>query len=130
MDRRNWEWMASHMPGVVAQLREYREAGEGAHLDECWRKGVVGGAPGWFFAVEGPISLGTPFEAAPTARDAMVSRARAQGGACLVLAPLPAGRVLPGRQNAQQRSARAIVAGNLSEQMEAAERAGRSAHGA
>ena len=50
--------MGQHMPRVVALLREKRWAGEGELLNECWRRGVVGREPGWFFAVEGAVSLG------------------------------------------------------------------------
>lgn len=61
MDKaKDWNWMRSHMPRVVAMLKEKREAGQGAHINECWRRGVVGQEPGWFFAAEGAVSIGVP----------------------------------------------------------------------
>lgn len=60
--RLNWGWMQQHMPKVVALLKEKREAGQGAHINECWRRGVLAGEPGWFFAAEGAVSVGVPAE--------------------------------------------------------------------
>lgn len=101
LDKRNWSWIKEFMPNVVALLAEYR-AGEGAHLDECWQRGVLRGEPGWFFAQEGAVCLGTPFDLA--AAEAAV---RAQGFA-LLLAPLPDGSQCR-RLNAREREAQAIV---------------------
>jgi hypothetical protein len=85
--------MAQHMPQCTAELREIREAGEGAHLDECWRRGVLGGEPGWFFAREGPISLGTPFDAPPpgSVRGEIERASYAPQGQILMLAAFPHG---------------------------------------
>lgn len=52
--------MAHHMPRVVAMLKRRREAGEGALINECWRRGVLEQQPGWFFAAEGGVSVGVP----------------------------------------------------------------------
>jgi hypothetical protein len=64
MDRskkENWSWLPAHMPGVV-QLLDVKRAQLGrAHVNECWRRGVVLCLPGYFFAVEGPLAVGTPF---------------------------------------------------------------------
>lgn len=57
--RKSWAFMTEHMPRVVAMLKQHRERGEGAHLDECWKHGVVDGEPGWFFAAEGGVHVGT-----------------------------------------------------------------------
>jgi hypothetical protein len=64
MDRSklDWSWMTQHMPKVVAMLQEKRAAGLGKHLNLCWRMGVVQRQPGWFFAAEGAVTLGTPAE--------------------------------------------------------------------
>lgn len=64
MDRReekqDWSWLPSKMPAVVAMVKEKREAYGNRHVDECWRRGVVDGEPGWFFAREGALAIGTP----------------------------------------------------------------------
>lgn len=109
MDKKDWSWMKQHMPGVVALLREYREAGEGAHVDECWLKGVIAGQPGWLFAREGPICLGTPFDerSHPILCDLAVKDWR-RAGVVLMLAPLPGG-IECRRLNADQINARSIA---------------------
>ncbi len=56
----SWAWMAEQMPGVVAKIKERRSAGQGAHLDLCWRRGVVALEPGWFYAYENGVSVGVP----------------------------------------------------------------------
>jgi hypothetical protein len=57
-------------------LKARREKGEGAYLDTCWRNGVVRGEPGWFFASEGGVHVGTLW---PEAAQALVDqRAMAQ----------------------------------------------------
>jgi len=110
--KRDWVWMEAHMPEVVRQLREYREGGEGAHVNECWRRGVVCGEPGWFFAREGPITLGTPFDRLPGSLLGEVERhAFRSGGAVLMLAPLPQGRQLQPRPTALEKRARELVDG-------------------
>lgn len=48
------------MPKVVQMLKDRRERGEGAFIDECWVKGVQQQQPGWFFAAEGPVAIGVP----------------------------------------------------------------------
>lgn len=48
------------MPKVVQMLKERREKGEGAFIDECWVRGVQRLEPGWFYAAEGPVSIGVP----------------------------------------------------------------------
>lgn len=61
MDRKlDWGWMQQHMPKVVQMLKERRAAGQGAHVNECWRRGVLRGEPGWFYAAEGPLTVGVP----------------------------------------------------------------------
>lgn len=46
------------MPGVAKLVRERRLQLGDAHVDECFRRGVIQGEPGWFFAREGTISIG------------------------------------------------------------------------
>lgn len=50
------------MPGVAKLIAERRRALGNAHVNECWSRGVVGGEPGWFFAREGALAVGTPWD--------------------------------------------------------------------
>lgn len=56
----SWAFMVDHMPHVVARIKEARAKGEGAHIDLCWRRGVVELQPGWFWAYEAGVSVGVP----------------------------------------------------------------------
>lgn len=56
-----WDWVPVHMPGVHRQVLEYRRTLGDAHVNECWRKGVIEREPGWFFAREGAVAIGTPW---------------------------------------------------------------------
>ncbi len=58
---KSWSWLPLHMPGVARLVREKRRTLGDAHVDECWRRGVLGREPGWFFAREGALALGTPW---------------------------------------------------------------------
>ena len=109
VDKKDWSWIKQHLPGVVVLLAEYREFGEGAHIDECWKRGVMGGQPGWFFAREGPVCLGTPFDdkASPILCDIAVRDWR-RAGLVLMLAPLPGGGECR-RLNDNEKRAREIV---------------------
>jgi hypothetical protein len=96
MDRpkRDWSWLAQHMPRVVAMLRERRANGQGMHIDECWRRGVIDQEPGWFYASEAGVSLGVPDQhllADPVLVDL---RAQFSGAAVLLLKNQP--RVVDG----------------------------------
>lgn len=51
------------MPQVAQQMAERRQALGTAWVNTCWRRGVVNGEPGWFFAAEGPLTLGAPLPA-------------------------------------------------------------------
>ena len=53
--------MPAEMPGVAALVREKRKLFGDAHVNECWRRGVVLLEPGWFFAREGALAVGTPW---------------------------------------------------------------------
>ncbi len=55
---KRWDWLPQHMPGVAALMREKRRTLGDAHVNECWRRGVVLGEPGWFFAREGVLCVG------------------------------------------------------------------------
>lgn len=61
-DRGAWAFMVERMPRTVARMKEARSKGQGAHLDVCWRKGVIELQPGWFWAYEAGVSVGVPDE--------------------------------------------------------------------
>lgn len=75
--------MPAEMPGVARLMREQRRLHGEAHLAECWRRGMAG-EPGFFFAREGAVAIGTP-----SADDAELANFAAQaipsGGALLVI---------------------------------------------
>jgi len=57
--RQRFDWLPSHMPGVVKLLAERRKVDGSEWVNECWRRGVVLREPGWFFAGEGALMVGT-----------------------------------------------------------------------
>ena len=59
-DKRAWAFMVERMPRTVARIKEARAKGQGAHVDTCWRRGVVELQPGWFWAYEAGVSVGVP----------------------------------------------------------------------
>jgi hypothetical protein len=95
--KRGWQWMAEHMPRVVALLKEERAAGRGAHVDECWRRGVVGGEPGMFWAREGAVSVGLPPDRAPVPPEVLALLAAWPDAVVLMLA----GQMVGGPHGAQ-----------------------------
>ncbi len=58
----SWDWLPDAMPGVARLFAERRAKDGKAHTDECWRRGVKRLEPGWFFAREGAVALGTPWD--------------------------------------------------------------------
>jgi hypothetical protein len=58
-----WAWVPALMPGVTRLMAEKRRDLGPVHVRECWRRGVELGEPGWFFAREGPLAIGTPWPA-------------------------------------------------------------------
>jgi hypothetical protein len=48
------------MPGVAALVREKRALYGDAHVTHCIQQGMAG-KPGWFFAREGTLAVGTPW---------------------------------------------------------------------
>ena len=58
----NWSWLPAVMPGVAKLMRARRAEHGDAHVNTCWHRGVVMGEPGWFYAWEGSLSVGTPFD--------------------------------------------------------------------
>lgn len=49
------------MPGVARLVAEKRRAYGAAHVKRCWARAMAGEA-GWFFAREGAIAIGTPWD--------------------------------------------------------------------
>jgi hypothetical protein len=62
------------MPGVSRLVREKRRVLGDAHVDECWRRGVLNLEPGWFFACEGPLTVGVPLAGDAAAADFLAAR--------------------------------------------------------
>lgn len=58
----DWSWLPARMPGVARQIAEKRRVHGDAHVNTCWRLGVVERKPGFFFAREGALAVGTPWE--------------------------------------------------------------------
>lgn len=58
--KNNWSWLPAAMPTVSKMMKEKRALYGDSHVDECWRRGVLLGEPGWFFAREGAIAVGSP----------------------------------------------------------------------
>jgi len=65
--KRDWSWLKAQMPGVAKQIAEKRALWGNAHVNECWRRSVEHHEPGWFFAREGALAVGTPFDQAEAA---------------------------------------------------------------
>lgn len=62
--KKRWDWLPTAMPGVARLMAEKRRLLGDAHVAECWRRSLAG-EPGWFFAREGMLAVGTPFEGDP-----------------------------------------------------------------
>lgn len=58
-------WLPKAMPGVARLVAEKRSVLGDAHVSECWRRGVLEREPGWFFAREGALAVGTPWDGDP-----------------------------------------------------------------
>ena len=57
-----WAWLPTAMPGVARLMADKRKLLGDAHVSECWKHGVVLKEPGWFFAREGALAVGTPWD--------------------------------------------------------------------
>lgn len=60
--KQSWGWLPEQMPGVQARIVELRKQFGADHVSLCWRRGVVEREPGWFFAREGALAVGTPWD--------------------------------------------------------------------
>jgi hypothetical protein len=59
--RVDWKWLPVAMPGVARLMANKRRELGDAHVNLCWKRGVLDLEPGWFFAREGALSVGAPF---------------------------------------------------------------------
>lgn len=71
--KRRYDWLPVEMPVVARLVREKRAQHGDAHVNECWRRGVLQLEPGWFFAREGPLCVGTPWDTPAMANFAALS---------------------------------------------------------
>jgi hypothetical protein len=58
-----WAWVPALMPGVARLMADKKREMGAAHVNRCWERGVVRREPGWFFAREGAVAIGTPWPA-------------------------------------------------------------------
>lgn len=58
----SWKWLPEQMPGVARLIAEQRQVMGEAHVAECWKRGVLQREPGWFFAREGALAVGAPWD--------------------------------------------------------------------
>ena len=56
-----YAWMRTAMPGVARLMADKRAELGDAHVTQCLMRGLAG-ERGWFFAREGPIAVGTPWD--------------------------------------------------------------------
>ena len=59
-----FDWVPEAMPGVARLVAEKRRAFGAEHVRQCWARAMAG-EPGWFFAREGSIAIGTPWDGDP-----------------------------------------------------------------
>lgn len=87
-ERRNrWAWLPAAMPGVAKLMAEKRAKFGAAHVNECWARSMAG-EPGWFFAREGALTVGTPWDEPEMANFAALNVTSTQA---LVVLRLPEG---------------------------------------
>lgn len=59
--KRDWAAIVQAMPAVQKLIAEKRAKYGAAHVNECWKRGVLAGEPGWFYARERGVAVGTPW---------------------------------------------------------------------
>lgn len=86
-----WSWLPERMPRVADLIKRQRAALGDDHVNECWRRGVVGGEPGWFFAWERGLGVGAPWPEALQVVPDLDPAAAFPDKAFLILRPKEAG---------------------------------------
>ena len=84
--KRDWSWLPQQMPGVAKLIAEKRRALGAEWVNTCWRAGVIDGKPGWFYAAEGALAVGTPWPDDPVIAELLAARITATQ-ALLVIRP-------------------------------------------
>lgn len=59
-EKGRWAWLPLQMPGVARLMAEKKALFGVEHVSACWKHGVIDKQPGWLFAREGSLSVGTP----------------------------------------------------------------------
>lgn len=80
---KRFDWLPIEMPGVARLVREKRTALGDAHVSECWKQGVLLRQPGWFFAREGALAVGTPWDEPEMANFAALQVTATQALLCI-----------------------------------------------
>lgn len=83
--KQSFAWLPEQMPKVSQLIKDHRAKHGPEWLAECWKRGVVQGEPGWFFACEGVLAIGAVWDDARVL--ALQSQAYSPGRALLVLRP-------------------------------------------
>jgi hypothetical protein len=81
--KRSFDWLPAHMPAVARLVKEARRTMGSDHVNECWTRGVLKLEPGWFFAGEGPLTVGTPWDDPQMANFAATQVTATQGLLCI-----------------------------------------------
>lgn len=82
----SFAWVKAAMPRVADMVARERQVLGDDWVNECWKRGMQG-EPGWFFAREGAVSIGTPFPSAMFPNAPVLDQWLADHlrGTCLVL---------------------------------------------
>jgi hypothetical protein len=83
--KQSFGWLKDQMPKVAQLIADHRAKHGPEWLAECWKRGVVQGEPGWFFACEGVLAVGAVWDDARVL--ALQSQGYSPGRALLVLRP-------------------------------------------
>jgi len=59
--RKRFDWLPQEMPGVAKRLAALRAELGAEHVKLCWERGFIQREPGWFYAREGSLAIGTPW---------------------------------------------------------------------
>jgi hypothetical protein len=59
--KNRWDWVPLAMPGVTKLMADKKREMGADWVATCWANGMKG-EPGWFFAKEGPLMVGTPWD--------------------------------------------------------------------